>query len=92
MPGFQVYRSDRNQFDGEVMLLVKNNLRHDSFSLPPTSGLEATAVRPQLHNHNQLLFVSACHHHCPDGPRRHLLITRHHSPCWRSQLQARVME
>ena len=58
MPGFQVYRSDRNQFGGGVMLLVKNNLRHDSFSLPPLSGLKATAIYLQLHNHN-LLFVSA---------------------------------
>jgi hypothetical protein len=33
MPGFKLYRSDRNQFGGGVMLLVNNNLRYDSFSL-----------------------------------------------------------
>jgi len=41
------------------MFLVKNNLRHDSFSLPPLTGLEVNAMYLQLHNHNQLLFVSA---------------------------------
>ena len=40
------------------MLLVNNNLHHDSFSLPPLSGLEATAICLQLQNNNQLLFVS----------------------------------
>jgi len=59
MPGFKVYRSDRNHFGGGVMLLVNNNLRHDSFSLPHLTGLEATAVCLQLQNHSQLLFVSA---------------------------------
>ena len=49
---FKVYRSDRNQFGGGVMLLVNNNLRHDSFSLHPLSGLEATAICLQLQNHN----------------------------------------
>jgi hypothetical protein len=58
-PGFKVYRSDRNQFGGGVMLLVNNNLRHDSFSLPPLSGLKATAICLQLQNHSQYLFVSA---------------------------------
>ena len=59
IPGFQVYRSDRNQFGGGVLLLVNNNLRHDSFTLPPLPGLEATAVYLQLQNHGQLLFISA---------------------------------
>ena len=59
MPGFKVYRSDRNQFGGGVMLLVNNQLRHDSFPLPPLSGLEATAICLQLQNYGQLLFISA---------------------------------
>jgi hypothetical protein len=59
MPGFKLYRSDRNQFGGAVILLVKNNLRQDSFSLSPLSGLEATAICLQLQTHSQLLFVSA---------------------------------
>jgi hypothetical protein len=59
MPGFMVYRSDRNQFGRGVMLLINNNLHHDSFSLPPLSELEATAICLQLQNHSQLLFVSA---------------------------------
>ena len=59
MPGFQVYRSDRNQCGGGVLLLVNNNLRHDAFSLPPLPGLEATAVYLQVQNHSQFLFISA---------------------------------
>jgi len=59
IPGFKVYRPDRNQFGGGVMLLVNNNLRHDPFSLPPLSGLEATAIYLPLQNHNKLLFVAA---------------------------------
>ena len=58
MPGFKVYRSDR-KFGGGVMLLVNNQLLHDSFPLPPLSGLEATAICLQLQNHRQMLFVSA---------------------------------
>jgi len=58
MPGFKLFSSDRNQFDG-VMLLVNNKLRHDSFPLSPLSGLEATAICLQLQNHGQLIFVSA---------------------------------
>jgi len=41
------------------MLLVNNQLRHDSFPLPPLSGLEATAICLQLQNYGQLLFISA---------------------------------
>jgi len=41
------------------MLVVSNQLHHDSFPLPPLSGLEATAICLQLQNHRQLLFVSA---------------------------------
>jgi hypothetical protein len=41
------------------MLLVNTNLRHDAFPLPQLTGLEATAVCLQLHNHSQLIFVSA---------------------------------
>ena len=59
MPGFKVYRSDRNQFGGGVMLVVNNQLLHDSVPLPPLSGLEASAICLQLQNHRQLLFVSA---------------------------------
>jgi hypothetical protein len=59
MTEFKINRSDRIQFGGGVMLLFNNNLRHDPFSLPSPSGLEATAICLQLKNHNQLLFVSA---------------------------------
>jgi hypothetical protein len=59
IPGYTVYRLDRNQFGGGVMLLVNNNLPHNSFPLPPLVGLEATAVCLHLQNQGQLLFVSA---------------------------------
>jgi hypothetical protein len=96
MPGFKVYRSDRNQFGGGVMLLINNNLRHDSFSLLPLSGLEATAICLQPQNYKPTAFrlrlPYACRNHRSDGPRRHRLTTRHRSPRLRPQLQARVME
>jgi len=41
------------------MFLVNNQLCHDSFPIPPLSGLEATAICLQLQNHRQQLFVSA---------------------------------
>lgn len=34
LPGYIVYHTDRDQFDGGVMLLVQNTLRHDQFLLP----------------------------------------------------------
>jgi len=41
------------------MLLVNSTLHNDSFPLPPMTGLEATAVCIQLHNHNNLILASA---------------------------------
>jgi len=41
------------------MLLVNSNLHHDSFPLPPKTGLEATAFCLQLQNHNKLILASA---------------------------------
>jgi hypothetical protein len=58
IPGYTIYRSDRNQFGGGVMLIINNNLGHDQFYLPNLVGLEATAICLYLQNHNQLLFVS----------------------------------
>jgi len=59
IPGYKVYRLDRNRFGGGVMLLVNSNLHHDSFPLPPMTGLDATAVCLQLQNHNKLILASA---------------------------------
>jgi len=41
------------------MVLVNSTLHHDSFDLPPMTGLEATAVCLQLQNHNNLVLASA---------------------------------
>ena len=58
LPGYRVYRVDRNQFGGGVMLLVKNNARHDQFLLPNVVNLETIAVCLYLQNNTLLLFVS----------------------------------
>jgi hypothetical protein len=42
--GYFVYRSERNQFVGGVMLLVKNNARRDQFVLTTVVNLESVAV------------------------------------------------
>jgi exonuclease III len=59
IPGYKIYRSDKNQFGRGVMLIINNNLRHEQFYLPNLVGLEATAICLYLQNHNQLLFASA---------------------------------
>ena len=59
IPGYKVYCSDRTQFGGGVMLLVANGLRHDPFTLPSLTNLEATAIVLQLKNHSQLTCVAA---------------------------------
>jgi hypothetical protein len=61
IPGYKVYRSNRNQFGGGVMLLINAHLCHDMFTLPPLTGLEAIAVCLHLQNRNTLLFVAAYH-------------------------------
>ena len=58
IPGYTIYRSDRNQFGEGVMLIINNILGHDQFYLPNLVGLKATAICLYLQNHNQLLFVS----------------------------------
>jgi len=55
-----VYRVDQNQFGGAVMLVVKNNVRHDQFVLPNFVNLETIAVCLYLQNNTRLLFVSCC--------------------------------
>lgn len=44
MSGYRVYHADRNQFGGAVMLLVKNNVRHDQFVRPNFVNLGTIAV------------------------------------------------
>jgi hypothetical protein len=58
IPGYSVYRLDRNKFGGGVMLITNNNIRHDHFALPNMDRLEAIAVCIYLHNNKQPLFVS----------------------------------
>ena len=60
MSGYRVYRADRNQFGGAVMLLVKNNVHHDQFVLPNFFNLETIAVCLYLQNNTRLLFLSCC--------------------------------
>ena len=50
LQGYKVYRLDRNRNGGGVLLLVNSSLRHDTFPLPPMTGLEATAVCLHLQN------------------------------------------
>jgi len=59
MPGFKVYRIDRNRFGEGVLVLVNSNLSHDSFPLPPMSGLETAAVCLQFRSGNTLVVVPA---------------------------------
>ena len=44
VPGFKVYRADRNSSSGGVALIIKNNLKHSKISLPKLSETEAVAV------------------------------------------------
>jgi hypothetical protein len=57
IPGYSVYRLDRNKFGGGIMLIINNNIRHNQFALPNMDRLEAVAACIYLHNNEQLLFV-----------------------------------
>lgn len=58
MPGYMVYRSDRNQHGGGVILLVHKDIRHDSYAIPNTSRLEAVAVIVHTTQRQNLHVVS----------------------------------
>ena len=57
MPGYRVYRADRFQFRGGVLLLVKNNVRHDHFILRNVVNVETEGVCLYLQNNIRRLFV-----------------------------------
>jgi len=59
IPEYTTVRTERNQFGGGTMLLINNKLRHEQYSLPSLTGLEATAIYLYLQNHRRLLFLSA---------------------------------
>jgi hypothetical protein len=44
MPGYYVYWTDRNQFGGGVMPLVKDTVRQNQFLFPGIVNLETIAV------------------------------------------------
>jgi hypothetical protein len=69
LPGYCVYRADRGQFGGAVMLVVKNNVRNDQFVLPNFVNLETIAVCLYLQNNIRLLFASC--YNPPDSPVLH---------------------
>jgi hypothetical protein len=61
MPGYRVYRADRDQFGDGVMLSVKCNVRHEQFLLlDMVVNLDTIAVC--LCSQNILLFVSFTTH------------------------------
>ena len=69
MPGYCLYGADRNQFDGAVMLAVKNNDHYGQFVLPNFVNLETVAVCLYLQNNTRLLFVSC--YNPPNSPVLH---------------------
>lgn len=73
IPNYTVYRSDRNQHGGGVLLLVKNGIKHDSYYLPEMTNLETVAVCLYVNNGSKLLFVS-----CYKPPDKSLLHTDLH--------------
>jgi endonuclease/exonuclease/phosphatase family metal-dependent hydrolase len=52
-----VYRSDRNQHGGGVILLVHKDIRHDTYAIPITSRLETVAVIVQTTHRQNILIV-----------------------------------
>lgn len=54
--GFSVYRNDRNSAGGGVALIIKKNIYHSQFVLPPLNTIEAVAVQVQS-AHGPLLIL-----------------------------------
>jgi hypothetical protein len=59
IPGYTTIRTDKNQFGGGTILLINNKLRHNQYSLPSLTGLQAMAIYLYLQNRRWLLLVSA---------------------------------
>jgi hypothetical protein len=62
MPGYRVYRADRDQFGSGVTLSVKYNVRHEQFLLPNVVVTLDTIATCYLQNNIRLLFVSFITH------------------------------
>jgi hypothetical protein len=69
VPGYCMYRADRNQFGDRYTLLVKKIVFLDQFVLPNVVNVETIAVCLYLHTNTLLLFVSCCS--SPDSPLLH---------------------
>jgi len=61
VPGYRVYRANRFQFRGGVLLLVKNNVRHDHFIIPNVVNVETVGVCLYLQDNIRRLFVFITH-------------------------------
>ena len=88
LQGYKVYRLDRNRFGGGVLLLVNSSLRHDTFTLTPMTGLEATSLSSspkQLQTELRLRLPSTNSQSITDGPRSHFRISRCSQPHRRPQ-------
>jgi hypothetical protein len=58
VPGYSIYRTDRNQHGGGVLLLIHNDLRHDRINLSVNSKMETVAVIVHSPQQKRLLIVS----------------------------------
>jgi exonuclease III len=58
LPGYVIYRHDRNQHGGGVCLPVSRDIQHDGFDLPCTSRLETIAVVVNTNQCPNLLVIS----------------------------------
>jgi exonuclease III len=57
-PEYSIYRQDRNQQGGGVLLLVKNGLHHDSIHITGITALEQVAVMIHSPPDRRILIVS----------------------------------
>lgn len=58
IPGYKIYRKDRNRQGGGVALLVANHIQHHLTQLPELFNLEAVAITFRLNNRGTTLIAA----------------------------------
>lgn len=66
LPGYLIYRNDRNHHGGGVALAIKNNILHNQIHIQPQNFIETVGIKIKLVNGQDITFIAI---YCPPNSR-----------------------